>query len=171
MAKARQKLRAKSVRRKTNFRKTKTLTKEDIDMLVKHAELYSTNYDFEAAKWFWGEYNRKITSFEEFRDRYPQGSNEAQLFERFTSKFELAGILIEYGFLDENLYFDRYGGVQTEWEGTKLVIYGIREEWSDPRFRENFELLAGRGIRWLESHPPKIKKQREKNIRLLDSHL
>ncbi|MGI8831203.1 MAG: hypothetical protein ACR2IS_01045 [Nitrososphaeraceae archaeon] len=25
--------------------------------------------------------------------------------------------MIEYEFLDENLYFDRYGGVQTEWEG------------------------------------------------------
>jgi hypothetical protein len=64
--------------------------------------------------------------------------------------------LIEYGFLDENLYFDRYGGVQTEWEGTKSIIYGIRKEWNDPRFRENFELLARKGSKWLESHSPKV---------------
>jgi hypothetical protein len=38
-----------------------------------------------------------------------------------------------------------------------LVIYDIRKEWNDPRFRENFELLAIRGSKWLESHPPKIK--------------
>jgi hypothetical protein len=80
------------------------------------------------------------------------------MFERFTSKFELAGVLIEYGFLDENLYFDRYGAVQTEWESTKSVVYGIRKEWNDPRFRENFELLAIRGSKWLESHTPKIKE-------------
>jgi hypothetical protein len=43
--------------------------------------------------------------------------------ERFTSKFELAGILIEYGFLDENLYFDKYGGVQTKWEGIQSQSY------------------------------------------------
>src|SRR5918997_1261255 len=156
MAKTKQRLRSRS-----NRRKTKSVTEDDIDMLLELAELYNTNYDFEASEWFWGEYNRKVTSFEEFRNKYPQGSKGAQLFERFTSKFELAGILIEYGFLDENLYFDRYGGVQAEWEGTKSVIYGIRKEWNDLRFRENFELLAGRGSKWLENHPPKIKERIE----------
>ena len=102
---------------------------------------------------------QKKPALEEFRNRYPQGSKEAQMFERFTSKFELAGVLIEYGFLDENLYFDRYGAVQTEWESTKSVVYGIRKEWNEPRLRENFELLAIRGSKWLESHPPKIKEQ------------
>ena len=137
-------------------RRRTPVTRDDINMLLKLAELYNTDYDFEATEWFWKEY-REITTFEEFRNKYPQGSKGAQLFERFTSKFELAGILIEYGFLDENLYFDRYGAVQTEWENTKLVIYGIRKEWNDPRFRENFELVANRGSKWLESHPPKIK--------------
>jgi hypothetical protein len=153
---ARSKQRLKST---SKSRKTRVATEDDIDMLMELAELYNTNYDFEAAEWFWGEYNREVTSFEEFRNRYPQGSKGAQLFERFTSKFELAGILIEYRFLDENLYFDRYGAGQTEWEGTKSVIYGIRNEWNDPRFRENFELLARKGSEWLEKHPPKIKEE------------
>jgi hypothetical protein len=153
---ARSKQRLKST---SKSRKTRVATEDDIDMLLELAELYNTNYDFEAAEWFWGEYNREVTSFEEFRNKYPQGSKGAQLFERFTSKFELAGILIEYRFLNENLYFDRYGAGQTEWEGTKSVIYGIRNEWNDPRFRENFELLARKGSKWLENHPPKIKEE------------
>ena len=155
MARSKQRLKSKS-----KSRKTRVATEDDIDMLLELAELYNTNYDFEAAEWFWGEYNREVTSFEEFRNRYPQGSKGAQLFERFTSKFELAGILIEYRFLDENLYFDRYGTGQMEWEGTKSVIYGIRKEWNDPRFRENFEILLTRkGSKWLENHPPKIKEE------------
>lgn len=154
MARPKQRLKSTS-----KSRKTRVATEDDIDMLLELAELYNTNYDFEAAEWFWGEYNREVTSFEEFRNRYPQGSKGAQLFERFTSKFELAGILIEYRFLNENLYFDRYGAGQTEWEGTKSVIYGIRNEWNDPRFRENFELLARKGSKWLENHPPKIKEE------------
>ena len=154
MARSKQRLKSTS-----KSRKTRVATEDDIDMLLELAELYNTNYDFEAAEWFWGEYNREVTSFEEFRNKYPQGSKGAQLFERFTSKFELAGILIEYRFLDENLYFDRYGTGQTEWEGTKSVIYGIRKEWNDPRFRENFELLARKGSKWLENHPPKIKEE------------
>ena len=95
MAKVRQKLKSKSQKRKI-----KTVTEDDIDMLLELAELYNTAYDFEAAEWFWGEYNREVTSFEEFRNKYPQGTKGAQLFERFTSKFELAEILREYEFLD-----------------------------------------------------------------------
>jgi hypothetical protein len=53
-------------------------------------------------------------------------------------------------------YFDRYGGLQAEWERAKPIIYGIRKEWNDPRFRENFELLAKRGYEWLEKHPPRV---------------
>lgn len=140
-------------------RRRTAVTQDDINMLLKLAELYNTSYDFEATEWFWGQYKETTTTFEEFRNKHPQGSKGAQLFERFTSKFELAGILIEYGFLDENLYFDRYGTAQTEWQNSKSVIYGIRKEWNDPRFRDNFELLAIRGSKWLESHPPKIKEQ------------
>ena len=42
----------------------------------------------------------------------------------------------------------------------KSIIYGIRKEWNDPRFRENFELLARKGSKWLESHSPKVGDQR-----------
>ena len=38
-------------------------------------------------------------SINEFDSKFPQGSKEVQLFERFTSKFELAGLLSEYRFL------------------------------------------------------------------------
>jgi hypothetical protein len=38
----------------------------------------------------------------------------------------------------------------------KPIIYGIRKQWDEPRFRENFEILAKRGHDWLEKHPPKV---------------
>jgi len=150
--------------KKNNTRKRKVVpavTTDDINMLLRIAELYNTSYDFEATEWFWGQQYKETASYEEFRNKHPQGSKGAQLFERFTSKFELAGVLIEYGFLDENLYFDRYGDIQIEWENSKSVIYGIRKEWNYPRFRENFELLAIRGRKWSESHLPKIKESIE----------
>jgi hypothetical protein len=148
----------KNKTRKTGEGESSAVTTDDINLLLRIAELYNTSYDFEAAEWFWGQYKETI-NYEEFRNKHPQGSKGAQLFERFTSKFELAGILIKYGFLDENLYFDRYGDIQIEWENSKSVIYGIRKEWNYPRFRENFELLSIRGRKWLErSHVPKIKE-------------
>ena len=155
MAKVRQKLKSKPQKRRT-----KTVTEDDIDMLLELAELYNTAYDFEAAEWFRGNIKEKQHHLKNL-DTSILGEAKAPNSERYTSKFELAEILIEYEFLDENLYFDRYGGVQTEWEGTKSIIYGIRKEWNDPRFRENFKLLARKGSKWLESHPPKIKEQIE----------
>jgi hypothetical protein len=56
---ARSKQRLKS---KSKSRKTRVATEDDMDMLLELAELYNTNYDFEATEWFWGEYNREVTS-------------------------------------------------------------------------------------------------------------
>jgi Domain of unknown function (DUF4760) len=136
----------------------KAITLEDMDMLLRLGEQYNTSYDFDASQWFWSKLhqNEIPSTIEEFENKYPQGSREFQLFERFTSKFELAGLLIEYGLLDEDLYYDRYGGLQAEWERAKPIIYGIRKLWNEPRFRENFEILAKRGRDWLERHPPKV---------------
>jgi hypothetical protein len=149
MARQRKKRIGKGSKRRVSY--------DDITMLLKVAETYNTDYDFQATEWFWSDDEfGQISSYEEFKSRYPHGSKGAQLFVRFTSKFELAGIVAEYGFLNENLYFDRYGALQIEWKKAKPIVYGLRKEWDEPRFRENFELLSTRGKEWLESHPPKI---------------
>jgi hypothetical protein len=56
---------AKQNYRLSNRRNTKTVTEDDIDILLKLTEVYYTAYDLEAAEWFWREYNREVTSFEE----------------------------------------------------------------------------------------------------------
>jgi hypothetical protein len=143
-------------------KRRRAVTLEDMDMLLRLGEQYNTSYDFEASQWFWSKLhqNEIPSTIEEIENKYPQGSREFQLFERFTSKFELAGLLIEYRLLDEDLYYDRYGGLQAEWERAKPIIYGIRKQWNEPRFRENFEILAKRGHGWLEKHPPKVSGDR-----------
>ena len=155
MAKLKSKVRRK---RSALGKHGKAITPEHVDTLLRLADQYNTSYDFEASQWFWSKLhqNEIPSTIEEFENKYPQGSREFQLFERFTSKFELAGLLIEYGFLAEDLYYNRYGGLQAEWERSKPIIYGIRKQWNDPRFRENFELLAKRGREWLDRHPPKV---------------
>lgn len=133
---------------------SKKVTGDDVELLLEVARLYNTEYDFQTKEWFWGEF--KGETFEEFAKKYAQGSREFQFFERFTSRFELEGILIDYGFLNEELYFERYGSLGAEWERSKHIVYGLRKEWNEPRFRENFELLASRGSKWAKKHPPKI---------------
>ena len=129
-------------------------TAGDVEMLFRISELYNTEYDFAAAEWFWGQFHEK--TIEEFTSKYAHGSREYQFFERFTSKFELAGLLVERRFLNEDLFFDRYGALQAEWDKCQPIVYGLREKWNEPRHRVNFQLLAERGKKWQAKHPPKI---------------
>jgi hypothetical protein len=135
-------------------RKKSKVTAQDIDMLFRLAELYNTDYDFQAAEWFWGQFHEN--TIEEFTSKYVHGSREYQFFERFTSKWELTGLLVEKGFLNADLLFDRYGPLQEEWNKCRPIIYVLREKWNEPRHRENFELLAELGRKWQEKHPPKV---------------
>jgi hypothetical protein len=135
-------------------RKKSRVTSQDIDTLFRLAELYNTDYDFQAAEWFWGQF--KEGTIEEFINKYPHGSREYQFYERITSKWELAGLLVEKGFLNADLFFDRYGSLQTEWDKCKPIVHGLREKWNEPQHREYFELLAESGRKWQEKHPPKV---------------
>jgi hypothetical protein len=94
MARPKNKARRK---RSTLGKRGKAITIGHMDMLLRLGEQYNTSYDFEASQWFWSKLhqNEIPSSIEEFENKYPQGSREFQLFERFTSKFELAGLLIE----------------------------------------------------------------------------
>ena len=154
LTKSTSKRKRKNIGRVGKVTKTKEPKLEDINILLRLSELYNTAIDFEAAEWFWSKMHKDEipSSIQEFENKYPQGSREFQLFERFTSKFELAGLLVKYGFLNEDLYFDRFGSLYTEWERSKDIIIGIRKEWANPRFRENFELLSIRAKKWLEDH-------------------
>ncbi len=144
------------VKKASKVMKDRGISRDDVELLFKMAEIYNTEYDFKATEWFWRVFIED--EFMAFRSKYPQGSWGAQLFERFTSRFEHAGVLVEHGFLSEDLYFDRYGSLQAEWAKCEPIISGLRGEWHEPRFRENFELLATKGRHWVTKHPPRIKR-------------
>jgi hypothetical protein len=133
---------------------TRKVNVQDVDILFRLAELYNTDYDFQSVEWFWGRFHER--TIEEYTSKYAPGSREYQFFERFTSRYEFAGLLVEKGMLNEDLFFARFGSLQAEWEKCKPIVYGLREKWNEPRHRENFELLAGRGKKWQAKHRPKV---------------
>ena len=84
MARSKSKARRK---RSTLGKRGKAITVEHMDMLLRLGEQYNTSYDFEASQWFWSKLhqNEIPSTIEEFENKYPKGSREFQLFERFTS--------------------------------------------------------------------------------------
>ena len=130
------------------------ITQRDVDIFLKMAEIYNTEVDFKATCWFWGEFKEK--TFEEFREKYPEGSLGFQYFEKFTSKFDLAGTLASKGLLNEDLYYEKYGTEWAEWQKAGPIIHGLRKEWNEPSYRKNFEWLVQEGEKWRK------KKQKQK---------
>jgi hypothetical protein len=122
------------------------ITNRDVDIFLRIAEIYNTEVDFKATSWFWGEFKER--TFEEFKARYPQGSIGLQYFERFTSKLELVGTLAAKRLFNEELWFEKNGSEWAEWERAKPIVYGLREEWKEPRYRKNFEWLVKQGEKW-----------------------
>ena len=62
MAKARKRLLLSKSNKASKRRQTITsaVTRDDMNMLLRMAEIYNTSYDFEAAEWFWGQYKETI---------------------------------------------------------------------------------------------------------------
>lgn len=133
----------------------KKITQRDVDIMLKIAEIYNTEVDFKATQWFWGEFNEK--TYDEFKQKYPSGSLGLQYFERFTSKLELVGTLVANNLFNEELWFEKYGSEWAEWEKAKPIVYGLRKEWNEPRYRQYFELLVRRGEQWRKKNKPLIK--------------
>jgi hypothetical protein len=64
--------------------KTKTPTIDDVNILLRLAELYNTAIDFEAAEWFWAKMHKDEipSSIQEFKDKYPQGQQRISAFRK-----------------------------------------------------------------------------------------
>jgi len=125
----------------------------DVTILLKLWELANAPEAQAARMWMFTEFS--ASSYQEFLAKYPPGSPEWRRFSSTLALMELYGVLINRGLLDEDLFFDLFGGFDTMWQRVQHVLPGMRKE-LDPRLYENFELLARRHRAWQEKHPPKV---------------
>ncbi|MEW6232963.1 MAG: DUF4760 domain-containing protein [Chloroflexota bacterium] len=131
-------------------------TQRDVDILLRIWDMSRSEHLVQARNWMFTQFH--VKDFDEFKVKHPRGSPEWSMFHEVCSHLELCGVLINRGLLNEDLYFDLVGGIETLWHKAKKVIYGLREE-TDPRMYENFELLFERCMKWQEAHPPKKPKK------------
>ena len=128
-------------------------TQRDVDILLKLWEMHSSERMLDAMGWILSEFSAR--DYEEFKHKYPRGSEGRKKFTLVCGMYELAGVLITRGLLNEDLYFDLIGGIEAVWGKIQPVLPGWRAE-VDPRMYENFELLHQEYQRWRHTHPPKL---------------
>ncbi len=130
--------------------------------MIQLEKLRLTDTMSKAIKWHWSEFFlKKISSYSEFREQYPLGSDGDQNLHKIGEFFELSGALVDYGCIGGELYFGRFA-VSPYWEPMKPITEGQREEMNEPRVSENFELLYEMEQAWKKKSPPKVGKKKKK---------
>ena len=91
------------------------------------------------------------TNYEDFIKENPVGSDGWKHFLSIGSFFELIGVLVKYGTINEDLVFDLY---YTAWDKLGPIVKGFQKDRESPRWFENYEYLAKEKAEWLKEHPP-----------------
>jgi len=90
-------------------------------------------------------------SYEEFIKENPIGSNGWNHFLSIAGFYEMVGVLIKYGTMNEDIVLDSHS---TAWDKLGPLVKGLQKERESPRLLENYEYFAKRKSEWVKEHPP-----------------
>lgn len=111
------------------------------DTLLKLYEIYDNHRN--AVLWFLEELDAK--NYEGYLEKYSGASSERSHFIAVCGFFELSGVLVSSGLIDQNLYFDIFNPTPF-WDKAKPIVEGMRTK--RPHIYENFELLNNKRLSW-----------------------
>ena len=124
------------LKKKTNPKKN-----NNTDTLLKLYQIYDNHRN--AILWFLEEL--EANDYEEYLEKYSGASTERSHFIAVCGFFELSGVLVSYGLIDQNLYFDIFNPTPF-WNKAKPIVEGMRTK--RPHIYENFELLNNKRLSW-----------------------
>jgi len=128
-------------------------TKEDAALLLQLLSVFAANEKNNiATNWVFEKLHEK--DYDEFKTKYPMGSEGYKNLARFASNGELIGTLVNQDLLSEDLVFDLWGAML--WERVEPILLGMRKEANMPRMHENYEVCAKKYKAWAEKNPPKV---------------
>jgi hypothetical protein len=96
-----------------------------------------------AILWFLEELDAK--DYNEYLEKYPGASSERSYFIAVCGFFQLSGVLVSHGLMDQNLYFDIFNPTPF-WNKATPIVEGMRTK--RPHIYENFELLNNKRLSW-----------------------
>jgi len=119
-------------------------TKDDAEIFLRLMQTFNTPHDHDAGIWFMREFSAK--DYAEFKSKYPRTSDGYHNVGHVLSFYEVAGVLVSHGLLNENLFFDA-SDIAFTWAKLEKIIPGWQKEVS-PALWENAVWLAKRYKYW-----------------------
>ncbi|MFX0030825.1 MAG: hypothetical protein ACFE8B_16550 [Candidatus Hermodarchaeota archaeon] len=128
-------------------------TKEDAALLIQIFGIGAKDEDYQKSiNWF--VYQMNETNYEDFKAKYPVGSEGYKNFMTIGSYAELVGTLVNREVLSQDLVFEMNGDML--WDKAKPIVYGLRKDLNMPRFLENYEVCALKYPEWAKNNPAKV---------------
>jgi len=121
-------------------------------MLLKLYELGLSGNLFDAGIWYRNEFD--VKSYEEFKEKYPVGSEGLRKFLTYGMFCEVLGVLADNGLLNTDMYFDAFGGPR--FSKAEPIVKDWRKERSSPTLWENWELLGKKSREYWDKRKPKF---------------
>ena len=114
---------------------------KDTEILLALYKIYDSHRD--SILWFLEDLD--ANNYDEYLTKYSGASIGRSHFIAVCGFFELSGVLVRYGRIDENLYFNMFNPTPF-WAKAKPIVREIRNK--RPYIYENFELLNNKRLNW-----------------------
>jgi hypothetical protein len=114
---------------------------DNTDTLLKLYQTYDNHRN--AILWFLEVLD--ASDYKEYLEKYSGASMERSHFIAVCGFFELSGVLLNHGLIDQELYFEMFNPTPF-WNKAKPIVEGMRTK--RPHIYENFELLNNKRLRW-----------------------
>lgn len=128
-------------------------TKEDAALLLQLLAVWGADEENKKA-YFWVYFELDEKNYDDFKTKYPMGSEGYRNIMIHASNGEQLGVLVNKDLLSEDLVYDLLGDLL--WEKVELIVHGLRKEVNRPRLFENYEVFAKKYQNWAEKNPPKV---------------
>src|SRR5262250_1296877 len=130
-------------------------TKPTFEQAQLHLQVYDQRREAklrQARDWF--SKNYIVNNFDDAMRIAPMGSETGTYVGMVIGYWEQACALLNYGLLNEDLFFETSGEFFGVWEAVKPVVPTFRERFVAKTFCANLEKAAQRYERWVESRSP-----------------
>ena len=127
----------------TIIRLKKNAKSNNVDTLLNLYQMYDDHRN--ARLWFLD--GLDAAHYDEYTQKYSGASFERSHFIAICGFFELSGVLVNNGLVDQNLYFEIFNPTPF-WNKAKPIIEGMRSKRSDSHYYENFESLDSKRLSW-----------------------
>lgn len=124
----------------------------DAELLLRLYDLRREEKLRQAREWLLREFQAE--SLEEFRRRFPPGSQESNFLRMVTSYWEMAASIINHGLVKEEFFFENTNELWVVWQKVKPLAPQAREFYRNPHVWKNLEAVAEKFEKWMNQRAP-----------------